>query len=366
MSGDDDRLTLPQPPPPAPARREAAIDAALRRFDGGEAPARTPPVRPAGWWTRHRGQLGAPIAIGLIALVFGPTAWMTANRWSTIAEQPPVAERARHAESADALAKPEPVPTTPPSAPIEPARAPRPEAATVSPTESAVVADHAAIGADAPAAEEQEFAKAQSLEQRRAPMAPPPAAPPPPPAVVAAPAPVAVAPLGALPARRARETQAADNVVVTARKRGAPGLIRRGDWDACTINDPARSLSLCRAQIDPARKGVEGRADAQLADGLTSAWQGDLANAVVAFDRAIALSPRSAVGHLNRGMARRAQGAGDAALADFDRAITLAPHDARSYYQRSLLLRERGEARRAKADLDRAIEIDPGYGSLAD
>ena len=35
----DQSAWLPEPPPPRPARRDAAIDAALRRFDGIDEPA---------------------------------------------------------------------------------------------------------------------------------------------------------------------------------------------------------------------------------------------------------------------------------------------------------------------------------------
>jgi hypothetical protein len=38
----DDTDLLPEPPPPRPARRDAAIDAALRRFDGESAAAPEP------------------------------------------------------------------------------------------------------------------------------------------------------------------------------------------------------------------------------------------------------------------------------------------------------------------------------------
>ncbi len=50
MAGEEDRKWLPDPPPPRPARRDAAIEAALRKFDGEEQ------IRPV----RERGRLRSP------------------------------------------------------------------------------------------------------------------------------------------------------------------------------------------------------------------------------------------------------------------------------------------------------------------
>ena len=46
---------LPEPPPPRPARRDAAIDAALRKFDGVEEPALAARERPAPGWKESSG-----------------------------------------------------------------------------------------------------------------------------------------------------------------------------------------------------------------------------------------------------------------------------------------------------------------------
>ncbi len=69
----DDLVSLPSPPPPRPAARRAAIDAALRRFDGiEEAPAQREPRRRLGWATMHRRPAGALVAAALVAVVFIP------------------------------------------------------------------------------------------------------------------------------------------------------------------------------------------------------------------------------------------------------------------------------------------------------
>jgi tetratricopeptide (TPR) repeat protein len=126
---------------------------------------------------------------------------------------------------------------------------------------------------------------------------------------------------------------------------------RRGDWNACTVDDPARSLSGCAA-------------GGRVAEGVALAWRGEWDEAVKAFDRAIADSPRSSSAYLNRGMARRRTGDVAGALADLDRAVRYAPGSARAYYNRSLALREKGDLRRARADEARAAELDERYRVL--
>lgn len=67
----DNPVSLPTPPPPRPAARREAMDAALRKFDGLEgAPAGKLPARP--WWTSHQRQLGALATAAIIAVVSIP------------------------------------------------------------------------------------------------------------------------------------------------------------------------------------------------------------------------------------------------------------------------------------------------------
>jgi hypothetical protein len=129
----------------------------------------------------------------------------------------------------------------------------------------------------------------------------------------------------------------------------SPG--RRGDWNACTIEDPARSLAGCQVP-------------AAAADGLQRAWTGDWDGARRAFDSALAAAPRSSAAYLNRGLLRRRSGELEAALGDLDRAVRYSPRSARYYYHRSLVLRQLGDPARAREDEARAIELDPRYAGV--
>jgi len=73
----DDPVSLPKPPPPRPAARDAAIEAAMRRFDGeAEAPIRA--RRSWGAWVpKDRRAVGALATAAVIAIVSVPVAFTT-------------------------------------------------------------------------------------------------------------------------------------------------------------------------------------------------------------------------------------------------------------------------------------------------
>jgi hypothetical protein len=80
LAADDSDL-LPKPPPPRPARRDAAIEAALRRFDGADEPSTSTGSagkgsRPAWWaWSRHP-QFGLALTASLVAVIGLPAAFI--------------------------------------------------------------------------------------------------------------------------------------------------------------------------------------------------------------------------------------------------------------------------------------------------
>ena len=361
MAGDDDLAQqLPATPPPRPGRRDATIAMAMRRFDGADEPAVAPARPAASGWRAHRGQIGALASIVVVALIGIP-----------IALQPP--ERPL----------PAPAPVAGPAATPGPVGAEAPRQTSPAPADSASDRTAPTI-AQAPVAAGGLPGKVAPSPSSARPVVPPPspAAEPQPQEQMAAArsatrAEAELVVTGTRVARPSLESPMAvavvadesfdegGDIVVTGsqRKRAAS---RRGDWNACTLLDPARSLRGCGHLIATGRKGDAGIAARHLADGLNQAWQGDLDGAIDRFDKAIALQPRLAIAYLNRGLAHRQRGEADRAAADLDLAIRHAPQSARGYYHRGLLRQSRGDARGARADLARARRLDPQYEEITE
>ncbi|QDX26977.1 tetratricopeptide repeat protein [Sphingomonas suaedae] len=359
---DDLSRALPDAPPPRPAQRRAAIEKAMARFDGTEAPtpARAKASRgPSGWRWPQLTALTTAALVGAVTVSLlnsgdyreAPLPRSPASQQAEEAEQTASVNTPPPALREFAPAKPAAVPTAPTAEPtLE--RVPQVAATPVAPR-----ATEAAAPSPPPAA-----------------YAPPPPPPPPAPAQSAQSAPrasadaVAAEDIGALPD--------SEGIIVTgARTREASRRVppppepvlkaragtKRGDWNACTIEDPARSLTACRLTVDPAAPGNKGRADAQIADGLIQAWAGDARGAAAAFDRAVNISGKSSLAYLNRGLARERSGDMRGALADLNKAVRLSPKSARAYYHRSLVRERNGDGNGARADARRALALDPGY-----
>lgn len=367
MAGDSNLSSLlPDAPPPRPARRAAAIEAALRRFDGVPDPPAAAPAPSAsartGWRQRFAGpQAGALAAILVVALVGLPVWVFDRDR---IVPPAAVPERGKSSAIASARAPEARERSVAPAVPKAATSPPAPASADVAPTAS-------------PSAE-------PFVASAPAPPPAPAAAPPPGPAaesemVVTArrreeplqDVPLAVTTVTSDPierfsssrkaAARTDSSEDASDVVVTATRvngneaRAARAASRRGDWNACTIDDPRQSVDACRKRVDPATP---------LGEGIVKAWEGDLDGAIGAFDRAIAAQPRKAAAWLNRGLAHAREGDYDKALADLDRVIRIEPGAARNFYHRSVVYRGLGDTRRADRDATRALEMDSRYRDL--
>jgi hypothetical protein len=391
MSIDSDiAAALPEPPPPRPARRDAAIAEALRRFDGGDRQAAAPPAAWRGRVVRPR--FAALATIALVALVALPM-WMSGDhplrgvsRESPTSGVPsaipgaarspaapgPIADRSG-VPAPPVLAETPPPVTVPPlvpasSPPASPAAAPV-DALHADARDGADIASFAAP-ARQPADEKRLDKDLSGRRENRVALADAAPAPPPPPAVNAPAAPAmaglakAEAPEAGIVVTGRRADESSDDVVVTGQLRSAAKPARRGDWNACTVNDPKHRLGACTKLVDPAAPGADGRAAAQIADGLSRAWQDDFDGAIAAFDQAIAISPRLSFAYLNRGLAYAREGESERALADLDQAVRYAPNAARNYYNRGLLWRQRGDSARSDADMARAVALDRRYKAL--
>lgn len=365
MPGDDEiSSALPAAPQPSPVRRRAAIEQALRRFDAHEPGAAAPP-RPAAWtnapWLlAGRRYAGVAATAALVALV-GVPAWNAlspppGSQEAILEAVPAERERAGPAatETADASATPPARPNGNTSAASIPTDAPQLRAETESVTSES--AEPARQAQPAPAPRADGFAQSS---------VPPLSAPE---AIDRSAAAADIVVTGARAARpaapRAALSLTGEAAEPSAANPGAVSPPARGDWNACTVDDPKRSLDPCGAQLDASARGSAGRAAAYVSDGLTRAWSGDLTAAIMAFDRAVAAAPRSHLAYLNRGLAYRRGGDLNRALADLDRAVALAPRSARAHYNRSLVYRQIGAIARAQADAKRAAALDPRYADL--
>jgi hypothetical protein len=390
MADDSDlsRL-LPDPPPPRPAARDAAITAAMRRFDGvpDPAPAAAPgPARdrrPMRWVSGK--QIGA---FATIVLVAGISLSIALNRPGGLqpgkVEAPPAATAPKSAPAPIPAPKANRPDTSPPPATSDNAvaKSPTPVAKPgqaapepIAPTAPVTVAN----GADGRASGTLERWSASPAAEPP----PPPPAPMAPPMARAAPSepPPAAADQGSIvvTANRVRsriaesaspvsvvskrgDDEGGNDVVVTgSRVRSQNSYAARGDWNACTVTDPEQSLRGCKNLLGTGTKGPAGEAATHLSDGLALAWRGEWDDAIAAFDQAIALKPKFAFAYLNRGLAYQREGDAARAAADLDLAIKYAPYAARGYYNRSVLRREQDDRRGANADASRAVELDSDY-----
>lgn len=374
MDRDDDLArALPEPPPARPARRDAAIALAMRRFDGIAEPlppvAPDPAATPASGWKLRGAQIGAFASILLVALISIPIAMRSPTGPLARSDQQPTVER------------PATRPAGPRASPTERPPAPGPAASAAAVATRRAVGPATIAGEPVPGSETRQAAAASGYAS----------APPPPPAsepreALAPPAPLATisgeatvvvtgrraAPAPAKAVANAittvdeAEIRTDDIVVSGTRATRSRAAAMRGDWNACTVNDPQQSLPRCKRLVDTGKKGSAGVAAAHLADGLTRAWQQEWRGAIDAFDKAIALEPRLAFAYLNRGLAWQHEGELERAGADLDLAVRYAPRAARGYYNRSLVRRQRGDERGARADLARAVDLDSRYDELAE
>lgn len=348
MTGDDElKAFLPEPPPPAPKRREAAIAGALARFDGASAPEVAPRPARASWWTNlRRPQAGLFATAALVAAISLPFAWTALDSGAPAADAPIARETGEPARTVvdNQVEVPAPVAiAAPPPAKNSPAAE---QVAVASPAVSAPAAKRVEVTQAPPAA------PAAKAEEREAIIV----------SAQRAARPVQDAP-SAISAFSSSDV-AEDSVVVTGARIAPRGAPRRGDWNACTLNDPSRALSRCKKLANSGAKTVRAQADAHLSDGLKQAWEGDLDGAITAFDKAIAVAPDLSVAYLNRGLAYDRQGESARAIADLDRAVRHAPQSARAYYNRSLLLRKQGDTKRADVDEQRAVNLDARYQAV--
>lgn len=94
--------------------------------------------------------------------------------------------------------------------------------------------------------------------------------------------------------------------------------------------------------------------------------KGDYDKAIADYSAALKLDPKLAPAYSNRGVSWMAKGVNDRALADFNRAIQLEPKSPNAYNNRGYFWNAKGDARRAIADFDLVIKLDPKFADAHD
>ncbi len=233
MAVEKDQLAwLPEPVPPRPARRDAAIEAALRKFDGAEeaAPsARKGPLR--AWTSTHRPQVAVLVSAMLLVVVGIPAALIGfRNAPAPHASQSPVVVL----HGPERFEPPQPAPA--PTAPIAqlPPSTPRPLSAPplrkYTGADLGVAANNEPARSPAPPTLAEETAPAPQM---------PAAAPPPPPP----PAPEAVA-----QSDRLSGEARAENIIVTGSRAETPALASPSPMEAKAVGDQDYPAFLLRLQ----------------------------------------------------------------------------------------------------------------------
>jgi tetratricopeptide (TPR) repeat protein len=93
--------------------------------------------------------------------------------------------------------------------------------------------------------------------------------------------------------------------------------------------------------------------------GIAKSDLGNKEAAIIDYNQAIALNPKSAEAYANRGNAKSDLGNKEAAIIDYNQAIALNPKYAKAYYNRGLVKYALGKNEAAIIDYDRAIALNP-------
>ncbi|MDD2710094.1 MAG: tetratricopeptide repeat protein [Verrucomicrobiae bacterium] len=100
--------------------------------------------------------------------------------------------------------------------------------------------------------------------------------------------------------------------------------------------------------------------------GLAFERNGQLQEAAIAFQKAVAIAPDNALAHLNLGRVLTASGNLSAAERHLRQAVHLAPHSGNAHYTLALALLKQRRWQEARAALSRAISISPAIGLSID
>jgi lipoprotein NlpI len=140
-------------------------------------------------------------------------------------------------------------------------------------------------------------------------------------------------------------------------------------WQSCTGKsgvDWKEQVQSCTILIQSSYETMDHRVIALIRRGIAYNNEGEPDKALVDYNEAITLEPKSAQAYYNRGNAYWSTGDNARAIADFDKTIELNPKDASAYRGRGLASLYAGNPAKASADLGEASKLDPkdAYNAL--
>jgi hypothetical protein len=183
---DDMSALLPKPPPPRPARREAAVEAAMRKFDGAEDAAPERPRR--SWPAAHPPQMAALVTATLLVVIGIPAAFVGMRTPSSTSEHAPavIAPKTECTGNCTQQAEPAPQPGFVANAEVAEVPGPAAEPRPAAPIRTRESADRAVAVNEKPIASAPPPVAAENAAPAAPVIAAAPPPPPPPPAVASA------------------------------------------------------------------------------------------------------------------------------------------------------------------------------------
>ena len=131
----------------------------------------------------------------------------------------------------------------------------------------------------------------------------------------------------------------------------------------CREGKPDSAIAACTSQLARKDLAAEVRVLTLINRGAAHEKSRDLDNALVDFDAAIKLNPKSAAAHAWRGSVLRALRQYDLSIESYATAISLQPQVAIYYTGRGSAYRWRGDLDKAMVDLDTAIKLNPNFSA---
>ena len=141
------------------------------------------------------------------------------------------------------------------------------------------------------------------------------------------------------------------NVLALAEKFGSPSLAKEAEGYLELLHKDPKAAGASTTQ-------------AALAKAKSLLARGEWDQAIIFYDEAIRVGPKTCAMHSSRGFAYQQKGNAAEALADYNEAIRLDPNNVSAFYGRSNVHHSLRDLPNAIADLDRAIQISPAKAML--